>query len=374
MRLMIFSHKNWVGVSRLPFALKQAGFKVGVVCPAGSYLSSTGYADYKLTYELVAGREEIYKTLQRAFRDWQPDFVIPGDDPALWFLHNASARAAEIIEAPYLNTIGLSLCNPELRRTLEQKTALGVIADTLGIDFPAQLISPSLEDTVAFAQRHGFPVVLKRDYTYAGVGVFICRDLQALRETYAAVSEKAKLEQDDFSVQRYVAGIPASVSFSALNGKLLAAFAFYAEATRSATGFTSIARIMENPTMIEAAGKLVGFFGFSGFGGIDLILDDTNRPWLLEINPRPTPTSHLGSLVGADLCAAFGAAMLGGEPSTVVGKRVERVAMFPYAWVQASHTIGGFAGHHDVPWHDPPLLAMLIRDFWATCKGDRSAC
>ena len=371
MRLMIFSRKNWVGISRLPFALKQAGFEVGVVCPDGYYLSATAYADYKLPYASDMGRVELYGVLQRAFQDWSPDLVIPGDDTSVWFLRNACIKAAETLSPPHLNVISQSLCKLEQREAVEMKTVLGAITDTLGIDFPAQLISPGLEEAIAFTQTHGFPVALKRDYTYAGLGVVICRDLRELRENHATVAEKSRQEKDDFALQQFIAGAPSSVSFSALNGKMLAAFAFRAEVTRNATGFTSIARIIENQTMITATEKLVSYFGYSGFGGLDFILDETDRPWLLEINPRPTPTSHLGTLVGADLCGALYVAMSGKAVPALAAKRVERIAMFPYAWVQETQTIGEFSGYHDVPWYDPPLLAMMVRDFYGKCKVSR---
>ncbi len=358
-----------MGAARLPFALKQAGFEVGAVCPDGSYLSGTNYTDYKLPYNKSADRTERYKILQRAFHEWPCDLVIPGDEIAVWFLRIACTKAEGVIEAPYLNLISQSLCNLEHRRTIEQNTVLGAIADGLGLDSPARLISPSLEEAVAFAERHGFPVVLKRDYTYAGLGVSICRNLKELRVAYAAVAEKARVEQDGFSLQRFIVGSPASVSFSALNGKLLAAFAFRAERTWKEPGVTSIVRNIDNKAMINAADKLVAYFGFTGFGGVDFMLDDSNRPWLLEINPRPTPTTHLGSLVGVDLCAELYAVMLGKEsPTIVLGKRVDRVAMFPFAWMMGKHTISEFSGHHDVPWYDPPQLAMMIRDFWGKCR------
>jgi tyramine---L-glutamate ligase len=54
----------------------------------------------------------------------------------------------------------------------------------------------------------------------------------------------------------------------------------------------SIAREHER-IAFDARSAIVGLDGLHGFVGIDFILDDQNRVWFLEINPRLT-TSYLG--------------------------------------------------------------------------------
>src|SRR5262249_9006809 len=54
-----------------------------------------------------------------------------------------------------------------------------------------------------------------------------------------------------------------------------------------------VVRIIDHPGMAEAARRLVGRFGLSGFCGFDFILTETGEAQLLELNPRATPTCYL---------------------------------------------------------------------------------
>lgn len=60
-----------------------------------------------------------------------------------------------------------------------------------------------------------------------------------------------------------------------------------------------------------AVHKLTGAFGLVGLNGIDFVLDDAGRPWLLELNPRPTAAIQLfdafdGGLMRAHVHACAG--------------------------------------------------------------------
>lgn len=364
MKIILVTRKNWIGVSRLPAALHAAGFKVGALCPKGSYLSQSEYLDFCPAYDSGLSRRNVYRLLSEAVREWRPSFVMAGDEYGGWFLRYLCEGAeADVVDEDCVALVNASLGLYEQRIPLERKSMLGRIARSLEIDFPEEIVSPNAEQARDFAAQHGFPVVLKRDYTSAGLGVMVVRDAASLEDDFMAMSSKSAEVKDDFTIQRFIPGVPASVSYAAFHGKLLGAFAFAAESTHRDTGFTVTGHVLDSAPMIEATRRLVEYFGLSGLGGVDFMLEENGRAWLLEVNSRPTPTSHLGGLMGTDLCALLYAALTRREPPPPPPRRVQRFAVFPFAWRSDKGAVAEFDGFHDVPWNDPPLLAALVRDY-----------
>jgi hypothetical protein len=103
--------------------------------------------------------------------------------------------------------------------------------------------------------------------------------------------------------------------------------------------------------------------GLSGFAGIDFILEKgSGRAVLLELNPRVTPTSHLGLRFGTDLCAALRAELAGGrvgesQSSSRATVAEELVALFPSELMRdvSSEYLG--SAYHDIPADEPELIA-----------------
>ena len=60
-------------------------------------------------------------------------------------------------------------------------------------------------------------------------------------------------------------------------------------------------RAIEAPALEEAARRLVARLGFTGYCGLDFVLEaGTDKPYFLEFNPRATQIVHLGALFGVD--------------------------------------------------------------------------
>jgi len=365
MKILIFSLRNWMGIARLPYALKSAGFEVGVICPNDSFISKTKFSVKSWTYEYGSSNESLANLIEQASEEIKPTLIIPGDDPSATFLGNLIRRPLGKLSSNTQEILKNSLCENTLQHLLEKKSELKAIASMYKIRAPAQLISPTLEQAEKFIAEYGLPVTLKLDHSFAGEGVSICKSTIELEKNYQIYKAKALTNGATFVIQQYIKGIPASTSFSALKGELLASFAFEAESTISKTGFTTIIRSIENQEMLEAAQKLSQYFVYNGFGGLDFIIDDVGQAWLLEINNRPTQTCHLGGVLGHDLCIPLFSKLSKSSPHRDPSiNRYQRIALFPNAWEQNIEDLQNFEGLVDVPWKDPELLAKIISYSW----------
>src|SRR4051794_5284409 len=81
---------GWLGIARLPGALKQAGFEVAAFARAGSYLLQTRHLDRRWSLaEAPPNLVRFLAPLAEAVAAWQPRVIIPGDDLAVQVLHRA---------------------------------------------------------------------------------------------------------------------------------------------------------------------------------------------------------------------------------------------------------------------------------------------
>ena len=81
----------------------------------------------------------------------------------------------------------------------------------------------------------------------------------------------------------------------------------------------------------------------------------------LEFNGRPTQTTHLGRLVGNDLCRAMACAISGQH---YMGRHRQRgqtpIALFPSEWIRDRNSRYLTEAHHDVPWSEGRITAAIM--------------
>jgi hypothetical protein len=76
------------------------------------------------------------------------------------------------------------------------------------------------------------------------------------------------------------------------------------------------------------------------------------------------PATHGGALVGIDLAAALFAAAHGREwagPRDLAPGPAARLALFPQEWYRDDKSASLRHLPSDAPWHDPALLAAMVR-------------
>ncbi|HEY0837487.1 MAG TPA: ATP-grasp domain-containing protein [Azospirillum sp.] len=363
---------DWISVARLPKPLRGAGFTVLACCPEGSLLDRSGFLHGGARLRPPVTPESVWTALRHLRGRWGGSFVVPGDEPTIRLLHGFLQRPpadADDTDRAVLADLAASLGDPDMHDAVSRKSYLCALSDNAARRFPPQAAVDHTTNVFALADRIGYPLVLKKDFSAGGTGVFEIGSVEALEDFVARSNAFLRHGRRDARphagqtgvVQRLLSGRSASVSLVAMRGRVVAAFAYAKVAGGPARmGGTSVAGALQRPDLIEAARDLTAHFGFTGFAGVDFLLDNqTDEAYVLEFNARPTLTSHLGHLFGADLCAALAAA-LSNRPPPAPGKALPLVSLFPSEWQRDPASRYLAEAHHDVPWDDPALLKALF--------------
>jgi hypothetical protein len=237
--------------------------------------------------------------------------------------------------------------------------------------------------------------VLKADGSWAGFGVRVVSSEPAAEAAFDIMTRPVSfwlalremvLEHDLFwlqpwlararpamSVQSYVDGWPANCAVACWQGEVLAGIAVEAVTTQSATGPSTVARVIDNPDMLESARRVVHALGITGLVGFDFMIEAaTGLPYMIEMNPRSTPICPIRLGPGRDLTEAL-LARLAGRPVRERPPITERdiIVYFPQTWRQDPTSAFLRTGYHDVPWEQPKLVRALMRPelrerYWAT--------
>jgi hypothetical protein len=158
-------------------------------------------------------------------------------------------------------------------------------------------------------------MVLKTDGSWGGRGTAIVRERSQVQKMWRRISSPPGLARGlkravfDLEIgplsrrvlgvrpvvnaQEFVGGREAIATVACLDGEVRALGCFEVVQSSEPKGPAAVVRVIDHAGMAEAARRLVRRYGLSGFCGFDFILTETGDPWLLEVNPRVTPTCHL---------------------------------------------------------------------------------
>jgi biotin carboxylase len=291
---------------------------------------------------------------------------------ALHGLHRQCSDLRGVIER--------SLGDPAGFATAEQRTALVDLARSMGLLVPR---SHPVAGRAALSQvvaRIGYPIVLKRDMTWGGLGTQIIESERELRKAWsgarghAAVLRAARAvvrdrrprtiidwlaETPAIEAQEFVPGTPANRAVLCRAGRVLAGLSVEAVQTAYAGGPATVIRIIEHKEMADTAEALVGRLGLSGLCGFDFQLSPSGRAYLLELNPRATPVCHLPVVDGTHLPAAL-YRDLTGRPSFNIPQPISNdlIALFPARRRSDGTCAVPVDAYYDLPLDEPGLLAL----------------
>jgi glutathione synthase/RimK-type ligase-like ATP-grasp enzyme len=221
----------------------------------------------------------------------------------------------------------------------------------------------------AFAESHGYPLVVKRAHGFAGVGVAVCATASDVADAFRRFAEPQALDFGDSHARLLVqAHVPGSVQYylsTAWQGRLIAGYASEkVVANPHPTGSPTVTRHFRSPPLRAIAESLAAGFGMSGHFFVEFIVPaGSDRPLVLEINRRITPGSHRGSLRNVDHWAALHAALTGTQsPSRSDFDEGEEgiLVWFPEEWLRDPGS--PYLRDHvvDVPWDEPEPIEAFV--------------
>jgi carbamoylphosphate synthase large subunit len=376
-RILLATTGQLPSTARLALELHDAGARVSLIAPSNHPAWTLDLFQHRVTYRALAP----CRGLEAALRRLQPDIVIPCDERTVRDLQ-AVAQATKHHDIKRL--IEGSTAPAENFPIITSRTALLAVAQQHGVRVPPSMPLSDVDALDRWTANHAAPFVLKADGSWAGFGVRIISNAATAKDAYArmvrpvsarmALRESAlegnhfeirtclRRERPAISVQGYVDGWPANIGVACWQGEVLAATCAEAIATTSATGPSTITRIIQNAEMIDAATRVVRALGLSGMIGFDFMIEAASgAAYLIEMNPRNTPICAIRLGPGRDLAEAL-VARIAGRPVRDRPARTERdvVVFFPDTWQEdpASHFL--HSGYHDVPWEQPDLVRTLM--------------
>ena len=392
-RLLFLSLTNDVGSERLPSEMERNGIECACLSPQGFYcaLSRSIVHHFSLPPHngMWLGALFVRSRLAKAVDQFRPDLLVPLDDAAAWLLRGLAVNRATAESLREL--IVCSIGAPSGYAATCSRVELMRVAHRLGLCAPRSIEITDARSALETACRWGYPVVLKQEHSCGGHGVAIAHDPnqlnEALEKAAHARSQRNWLASSRISakhwvwrragfssaarnalLQAYVSGRPAMCTVLARNGEVLESLCFVAERIHPVpTGSSTMIRHVEHAGMQEAAARVTAALGCSGFVSFDFMLEpERDQAYLIEMNPRPIGSVHLGALFGRDLCAAL-ARWLRSESGAPVAAKAEKnlvVALFPKELERDPESFkAGIPADilHDVPWRDRDVVEAYIR-------------
>ena len=365
-------------------AFTECGYYVSAVYPAqGHPLAKTSVIRESFSY----GALNPIASLKTAIRASSPEIVIPCDDRAVEHLHLLHTEAAGAGERDLTDLIERSLGNPASFPITQSRSALIGIAAENGVRVPATRQLPSLEDLKGIEDLDS-GWVLKSDGSWGGHGVRMVHSREQAEAAYRELSKalptarflkRLVVDRDPYWLQtwwhrsrpaivaqRFIKGRPANMIASCWRGDLLDTISAEVVQAQGTTGSATVVRIVDSPEMVLAARTLARRLELSGFFGLDFMIEEeTGACYLIEMNPRCTPLSHLALGMGRDPLAALVARSSAAAPSARQPiTQEDLIAYFPQAWHWDPHSEFLKTSFCDVPYSEPELVKDLLQIPW----------
>jgi hypothetical protein len=364
--------------ARIAMELHDAGARVSLISPGNHPAKALDFLAHRLTYRAIAPQ----RCLEAALLRLQPELVILCDERTVRDVH-ALRRKTHNREVKRL--LQKSTAPAENYQTITSRADLLDLARREGVRVPPSMPLPDSAALDQWIANHPTPFVLKADGSWAGFGVRVISEAGGAKNAFVQMTRPASgllglrelfLEGNNFyirpwlrrerpamSVQDYIDGRPANIGVACWKGEVLAAVCAEAVATESATGPSTVVRIIHNAEMMDAARRIVSALHLTGLIGFDFIIESaTEAAWLIEMNPRNTPICALRLGQGRDLAEAL-VARLAGRPVRERAPRTDSdvVVFFPDTWQLDPSNAFLRSGYHDVPWEQPALVRKLMR-------------
>lgn len=372
--LLVSTETGWFGAARIPRALAKAGFDVALLTPPNALAEKSRFVGKVGHLPENASTAQWVFALAAMVKATAPRIILPTDDMSfrlLALLHAAPPPGFQpALYAELAALIRASLGDPGYYHTSVDKTLLPPVATALDVRVPPFVVTETAAGAEAFADEHGYPVVIKRSHSTGGKGVAICENREELLQAFSELAQPSPLDFERpararLLVQRHIVGRVRFYPCSAWKGVLLAGMAGdRLVAHPEPKGPATVLRYTRSPEVRDIAAKLVRGLGMSGLFSFECTIEDgTGLAWLLEINRRVGPGNHHGSRYDVDQCAALHAAMLDLPSPTreqLDPDQAETLVQFPQEWLRDPGSDWLRKYPVDVPWDEPELIEAFL--------------
>jgi len=383
-RVLLTGTARWAAPARIAIGLARAGCAVSAVCPTPAHpLLKTRAVRQAFPYSGIRPLDSLAAAIEAT----DPEIILPCDDLGVRHLHNlysrerSQGRAASDVS----RLIERSLGAPESYPIVSSRYRLMQIAGEEGIRVPPFSEIRAVDDFDSWSEMQGLPWVLKADGTWGGGGVRFAETRQQAEKFFRELTQTTRpidvikrliLNRDrlrywawrnrshpSITVQSRIQGRPANCAVVCWEGRVLAGIGVEVVSALGLQGPAIVVRVVDNSDMMQAAERIARRLKLSGFFGLDFMIEDeTDFTYLIEMNPRCTPLSHLQLGTGRDMVGHLRAQLVGQSfrdaPQVTHN---EMIAYFPFVWLVAFVVPLAFLGH-----------LVSIRQLLRTLKDERA--
>jgi predicted ATP-grasp superfamily ATP-dependent carboligase len=357
-QVLLIAGIDAIGLARFPYLLHNAGCRVTLLAPAGLAIIRSRYvSNHLLTsydpQQRALDLKELLSSQEQSF-----DWVIVGDETSLTAL--AAYRGQDWLDGWFPVDHRTAAVDVMLSKREFYQAAIQA-----GIRMPFSTICHSRAEVEAAVQLAGYPVMLKTGAGMSGSGVFKVHDaaeLVAAYTTLAAIDHK-------MLVQRFYYGQIGSTDVLFNHGQPVCWQSSYSlKCWPTPLASSSARQLMQHPDVEDILLKTGQITGFHGFAGVDWIHDPvSDHLYVLELNPRPTPSYHLDRFSGVSFSRSLKQLLSGNSlvsRPVVVKPFTKLIRLFPQNlyWAVSGRDFRSFMFcWQDAPWHDFLLLLAYLR-------------
>jgi biotin carboxylase len=382
--VLIASTTSWPMPARIAMAFAELGARVDAVCWYGNPMTRTRCVRRRYHYAALRPIASLARAIELA----APDLILPCDERALGHLLALHEIYSTSGQPDLAALVARSIGDPHASAEARSRAAFIGMAQEAGVRAPRTVPVDGSADLQSALQQVGLPAFLKVDDSWGGEGVAKVSSMADAERQFQRMSRplrpsgglhrlvtigdpfqlmpSLRRARQRVNVQAFVAGRPANCVAACWQGEVLALIQVDVLRATHATGPAMIVQLADHADIAEAARRVAGRLGLSGFCGLDFIIAEaTGEPYLIEMNQRITPLGHLGLGDGRDPVVAL-ASCLGGRRSRT-GRAMapgDIIALFPQAWLADPASPHLSNAYHDVPWAEPALILALARRPW----------
>lgn len=236
--------------------------------------------------------------IERILRKERPDAILPtlGGQTGL-------NMAKDLSEAGILDELNIELLGTKLSaiEEAEDREEFKALMERLNEPIPESIIATTLEESLNFADTHGYPVIVRPAYTLGGTGGGIAQTHEELSEITANGLELSPVTQ--VLIERSIAGykeIEFEVMRDANDNALVVASMENFDPVGIHTGDSIVTAPVQTLSdrevqmMRDAALKIIRALKIEGGVNIQMALDpDSYKYYIIEVNPRVSRSSAL---------------------------------------------------------------------------------
>ena len=366
--------------ARVAISLAAAGCDVSALITPNHPLLKTRAVRTTFLYSALSP----FDSLLAAIEATRPDIIVPCCDRGVQYLHELHSRLRVHANSRSVTAdlIERSLGPVESYPVVSARYGLLKVAQGEGLRVPQTKLIVTVDDLKAWQTEQPLPWVLKSDGTWGGRGVRIADTLEQAEQSFLEISrvsgfgralKRLCVNRDPFwlqpwwrgfrpsvIVQSHIPGRPANCGVVCWQGRVLAGIGVEVVSSEGLTGPAGVVRVVDNPEMMLCAERIARRLGLSGFFGLDFMIEyGSGATYLIEMNPRCTPVSHLQLGKGRDMIGAFAAQLSGQsyvDTPPVTDNNV--IAYFPQAWSEDRQLLNSH--FHDIPQGEPDLVKELL--------------